>query len=116
MFGLAFGQTPAGSGSTPGTPATPATGGPLGSLLGFLPIVLIFAVLYFLMILPQQRRQKKHQQMLAAIKRGDRVVLSSGIHGIVTNVREHTFLIKIAENTEIEADKGAVSFKFGAEQ
>lgn len=116
MFGLAFGQTPASSGSTPGTPTTPATGGPLGSLLGFLPIVLIFAVLYFLMILPQQRRQKKHQQMLAAIKRGDRVVLSSGIHGIVTNVREHTFLIKIAENTEIEADKGAVSFKFGAEQ
>jgi preprotein translocase subunit YajC len=117
MFGLAFGQTPAAGTAAPATSAAPAAGGgPLGSILGFLPIILIFAVLYFLMILPQQRRQKKHQQMLEAVKRGDRVVLSSGIHGIVTNVREHTFLVKVAENTEIETDKSAIGFKIGAEQ
>ncbi|MBM3323955.1 preprotein translocase subunit YajC, partial [candidate division WOR-3 bacterium] len=46
----------------------------MNSILGFLPIVLIFAVLYFLMIMPQQRRQKKQQQMIQALKRGDRVV------------------------------------------
>ena len=108
MFGTAFAQTPA--------PAAPAAGGAMNSILGFLPIILIFAVLYFLMILPQQRRQKKHQQMLEQIKRGDRVVLGAGIHGIVANVKEQTFLVKVAENTELEIDKSAVSYKFGAEK
>jgi len=91
-------------------------GGGLNSLLGFLPIILIFVVLYFLMIMPQQRRQKKHKQMLEALKRGDRIVTSSGIHGIITTVREGTFLVKIADNTEIELDKGSVSYKVGAQQ
>ncbi len=108
MFGTALAQTPA--------PAAPAAGGGLNSILGFLPIILIFAVLYFLMILPQQRRQKKHTQMLDQIKRGDRVVLGSGIHGIVSNVKEQTFLVKVAEDTELEVDKSAVSYKFGAEK
>jgi preprotein translocase subunit YajC len=108
MFGTAFAQTPA--------PAAPAAGGGMNSILGFLPIILIFAVLYFLMILPQQRRQKKHSQMLEQIKRGDRVVLGAGIHGIVSNVKEQTFLVKVAENTELEIDKNAVSYKFGAEK
>ena len=111
MFGIAFGQTPTGA-----APAAPAAGGGMNSILGFLPIILIFAVLYFLMILPQQRKQKKQQQMLQALKRGDRVVLSAGIHGIITNVREHTLLVKVAENTELEIDKGAVGFKIGTEQ
>jgi preprotein translocase subunit YajC len=111
MFGIAFAQTPAPTAA----PAAPAAGG-LNSSLGFLPIILIFAVLYFLMILPQQRRQKKHTQMLEQIKRGDRVVLGAGIHGIVSNVKEQTFLVKVAENTELEIDKSAVSYKFGAEK
>jgi len=108
MFGTAFAQTPA--------PAAPAAGGGLNSVLGFLSIILIFAVLYFLMILPQQRRQKKHSRMIEQIKRGDRVVLGSGIHGIVSNVRDQTFLVKVAESTELEVDKSAVSYKFGAEK
>ena len=108
MFGTAFAQTAA--------PAAPAAGGGMNSILGFLPIILIFAVLYFLMILPQQRRQRKHTQMLEQIKRGDRVVLSGGIHGIVSNVKEQTFLVKVAESTELEVDKSAISYKFGAEK
>ncbi len=109
MFSVAFAQ------SSAAQPAAPATGGGLNSLLGFLPIILIFVVLYFLMILPQQRKQKKHQQMLTALKRGDRVVLGSGIHGIISNVKDDTFLVKIAEGTEIEVDKAAVSYRFGAQ-
>jgi preprotein translocase subunit YajC len=109
MFGIAYAQ------SQPAAPAAPAAGG-MNSILGFLPIILIFVVLYFLMILPQQRKQKKHQQMLEQIKRGDRVVLSSGIHGIVSNVKEHTFLVKVAESAEIEVDRSAVGYKFGAQQ
>jgi preprotein translocase subunit YajC len=113
MFGIALAQTQAPAPTA--TPAAPAAGG-MTSIFGFLPIILIFAVLYFLMIMPQQRRQKKHQQMLEQIKRGDRVVLGSGIHGIISNVREQTFLVKVAENTEIEIDKSAISYKFGAEK
>ncbi|MFO7651566.1 MAG: preprotein translocase subunit YajC [bacterium] len=108
MFGIAYAQAAA--------PAAPAAGGGMNTILGFLPIILIFAVLYFLMILPQQRRQKKQQQMLEAIKRGDRVVLSSGIHGIVSNVKEHTFLVKVAETTELEIDKASVAYKVGTPQ
>jgi len=111
MFSIAFAQAA-------NQPAAPASGGGfgLGQIAGFLPIILIFAVLYFLMILPQQRRQKKHTQMLDQIKRGDRVVLGAGIHGIVSNVKEQTFLVKVAENTELEVDKSSVSYKFGAEK
>ncbi len=109
MLSIAFAQEAAGQ-------AEPAAGGGMNSLLGFLPIVLIFVVLYFLMILPQQRRQKKHRQMLEALKRGDRVVLSSGIHGIITNVKDVTFLIKIADNTEVEVDRSTVGHKIGAQQ
>jgi preprotein translocase subunit YajC len=67
------------------------------------------------MILPQQRRQKKHREMLQALKRGDRVVLSAGIHGIITNVRDNTFLVKVADNAEVEVDKSAVSGKLGGD-
>jgi preprotein translocase subunit YajC len=108
MFNVALAQEAA-------APAAPAAGGGMNSLLGFLPIVLIFVVLYFLMILPQQRRQKKHREMLGALKRGDRVILSAGFHGIITNVRENTFLVKIAENAEVEVDKSAVSGKLGGD-
>jgi len=80
-------------------------------LIGFLPIILIIVVLYFLMILPQQRRQKKHSQMLNELKKGDRIVLSGGIYGIITNIKERTFMVKVAENTEIEAEKTSVTYK-----
>jgi len=104
MFELAFGQTPA-------KPA--AQGNPI---IGLLPIILIFVVLYFLMILPQQRRQKKHMEMITNLKKGDRIVTGAGIFGIITNVKEHSFMVKIAEGVEIELDKGSVSNKIGGTQ
>jgi preprotein translocase subunit YajC len=107
MFNIALAQEAA-------APAQQSPGG-MSSIMGFLPIILIFVVLYFLMILPQQRRQKKHREMLQALKRGDRVVLSAGIHGIITNVRDNTFLVKVADNAEVEVDKSAVSGKLGGD-
>jgi len=102
MFELAFAQD------------KPAAAAPQGNpIIGLLPIILIFVVLYFLMILPQQRRQKKHLQMITNLKKGDRVITSSGIHGIITNVKENSFMVKIAENVEIEVDKGSISHKVG---
>ncbi|MEO0092107.1 MAG: preprotein translocase subunit YajC [candidate division WOR-3 bacterium] len=97
MINYAFGQS-----------QTPSGGNPIISLL---PIILIIVILYFLMILPQQRRQKKHAQMLAELKKGDRVVLSSGIYGVITNVKDRTFMVKIAENAEIEIEKTSVAYK-----
>jgi preprotein translocase subunit YajC len=62
--------------------------GMLGSATQFLPLVLIFGVFYFLLIRPQQQRQKEMKAMLAAVKRGDRVVTGGGILGVVQKVKE----------------------------
>ncbi|MEO0102384.1 MAG: preprotein translocase subunit YajC [candidate division WOR-3 bacterium] len=86
----------------------PSGPNPLGSLL---PLILIIVVFYFLLILPQQRRQKKHQEMIAGIKKGDRVVTAGGIHGVVSEVKETTFIIKVDENTRMEIEKSAISYK-----
>lgn len=80
-------------------------------LASFMPLILIILVLYLLLILPQQRRQKKHREMLSQIKKGDRVVTMGGIHGVVSDVKETTFIVKVDENTRIEIDKSAIAYK-----
>lgn len=86
-------------------PAGPAAG--MGSLL---PMMLImFAVVYFLMIRPEQKKQKERQSMLGAMKKGDRVLTSSGILGTVGNVKDTTVMVKIAENTIVEFSKSAIT-------
>ena len=74
-----------------------------------LPFLFMGVVFYFILIRPQQKKQKQHQQLLANLKTGDKVVTSSGIHGLIANVKETTFLLKIADNVKIEIDKSAVS-------
>ena len=68
-----------------------------------------FAVIYFVSIRPQQMRQKALLKQLAAIKTGDKVITSGGIHGMIANVKDKTFILKIADNVKIEIDKSAVS-------
>ena len=72
------------------TPAyAQSTGGGLeGSLISFVPLILIFVIFYFLLIRPQQKKQKEHREMLGAIKRGDNVVTTGGVVGKVTKVIE----------------------------
>ena len=86
------------------TPTQPGeTPNPMKQMLGmFGPLILIFAVFYLILIRPQQKQQKELQKMLEALKVGDRVLLSGGIYGIVSQVKEKTVLVKIAENTKIE--------------
>ena len=74
-----------------------------------LPFAFIFIIFYFLLIRPQQKRQKEHQQLLSNLKTGDKVVTSSGIHGLIANVKDTTFLVKIADNVKIEVDKNAIA-------
>ncbi len=70
---------------------------------------LMIAVFYFILIRPQQRREKERRKLLEEIKSGDRVVFAGGILGIVTGVREKTFTIKVADNVRLEVARHAVT-------
>jgi preprotein translocase subunit YajC len=82
---------------------------PGSSLIGMLPIVFIFVIAYYVMIRPQMKRQKEQQKLVSALKTGDHVVTASGIHGMITNVKETTVLVKVADNVKLEMDKTAVT-------
>ncbi len=92
-----------------------AQAAPSGGGLGqFLPIVLLFLGMWFLIIAPQRKRQKAHDKMLTAIKKGDEIVTTGGLFGTVTRVKDDRFVVEIAENTRIELGKGFVSSKIEA--
>ena len=74
-----------------------------------LPILLIIAVFYFLLIRPQQRRQRQLQDTIANLKIGDRVVTTGGIIGVITTVRDTSFLIRSADKSIIEIARSAVA-------
>lgn len=88
------------------TAATGATGSSLGM---FLPIVLIFVIFYFLLIRPQNKKQKETKAMLAAMKKGDKVVSIGGIRGTLTNVKEGTVTVKVDDNCKLEFNKSAIA-------
>ncbi|MFA5264223.1 MAG: preprotein translocase subunit YajC [Opitutaceae bacterium] len=89
-----------------GAPTQGGSGNGMLVQLGF--FGLMFAAMYFLLIAPQRRKQKEHEKMLAALATGDEVVTSGGIYGVITNVREDRFILKISENTKIEVGRGFV--------
>ena len=72
-------------------------------------LILLFAVFYFLLIRPQQQRQKKQKAMVASIEKGDKVVTAGGIHGLVTGVKDNTLVVKIADNVKVEVNRSSVS-------
>ena len=73
-----------------------------------MPMVLLFAAMYFLMIAPQRKKQKEHDRMLKSLESGDEVVTTGGIFGVITNVKEDRFVVRIADNTKIEIGKAFV--------
>jgi preprotein translocase subunit YajC len=95
MTGIAFAQT--------GT--APAAG---GGLAGFLPLILIFVVFYFLLIRPQQKKAKEHREFLGQLKKGDAVVTSGGIHGRITGLTDTIVTLEIAENVRIKVNRPSV--------
>jgi preprotein translocase subunit YajC len=86
---------------------TPTLGGDAG-LMGFLPIVLMFVVLYFLMIRPQMKRAKEHKTMVEALQKGDEVITGGGVLGRITKVGDAYVTVEIAPNTEVSVQKAAV--------
>jgi preprotein translocase subunit YajC len=71
-------------------------------VVSFLPFVLIFVVFYFLLILPQQRKQKKHKALLEALKKGDRVLTTGGLLGTVAALNKNVVTIQIADNVRVK--------------
>ncbi|MBZ0263429.1 preprotein translocase subunit YajC [bacterium] len=86
-------------------------GGAGSGILGFLPFILIFLVIYFFMIRPQSKRQKEHQRMLGELKQGDEVVTIGGVHGTIAGIREqdNTLIVKINDTNKIIVDRSAIA-------
>ena len=80
-----------------------------GTPLVILPYVLMFVVLYFLILRPQIKKQKAQQKMISELKKGDKIVTSGGIHGVILNLKDEVISVKIAENVRVEMSRSAVS-------
>ena len=74
-------------------------------------VVLLFGLMYFVMIRPQRKRQKEHQQLIEELKRGDRVITAGGIHGVIDSISEDTVIIKVESGATMRVAKGSVSLK-----
>ena len=90
-------------------PAADGAKAPAGGFLQFMPIIFMVAIFYFIMIRPQRRREKARKELIASVKTGQRVLLTSGFIGEVTSVKEGTVIVRIAEQTKVEVVKSAVS-------
>jgi len=77
--------------------------------VSMMPLVFIFVIFYFLLIRPQQKKQKDHDKLVKSVKTGDQVVTNAGIHGTISNVKETTVIIKIADNVKVEFDRAAIA-------
>lgn len=83
--------------------------GGLGALGGLLPMLLIIAVFYVLLIRPQQKRQKQLQETISQLKAGDRIVTTGGVIGTITTVRDTSFLIRSADKSILEIARSSVA-------
>jgi preprotein translocase subunit YajC len=83
--------------------------GPGGGIGFFVPFIFLFIIMYFVMIRPQKKRQEQQKKLIASIKTGDRVVTNAGIHGLISNVKDTTVIVKVADNVKIEMEKSAVT-------
>ena len=82
---------------------------PKSQMMGLLPLVAMFAIFYFLLIRPQQKRAKEHKAMLEALKKGDEVVTSSGMMGRVTALADDVVTVEVAPDVKIKFQKSAVA-------
>jgi preprotein translocase subunit YajC len=103
MFGLAFAMAGAPGG---------APGGPAGGMAAFqqiIPLVFMFAIFYFLLIRPQQKKAKEHKALLEAMKKGDNVITAGGVHGKVTAVENDLVTLEVANNVNIKITKSYIA-------
>jgi preprotein translocase subunit YajC len=97
----AMGQLPGG--------AAGGAGGPGGGLMSFLPLVLMFVIFYFLLIRPQQKKQKEMREMLSSLKRGDRIITGGGIYGRIDSITDDKVNVEIAPGVIITCSRSYVA-------
>lgn len=103
MFGLAFAM-----GSAPGGAAGGAGGG-MAAFQQIIPLVFMFAIFYFLLIRPQQKKAKEHKALLEAMKKGDNVITAGGVHGKVSAVENDIVTLEISNNVNIKITKSYIA-------
>ncbi|MBB5223005.1 preprotein translocase subunit YajC [Amaricoccus macauensis] len=89
--------------------AAAAPGGAASSLISFVPIILIFVIMYVLMIRPQQKKVKEHRAMIEAVRRGDQVVTGGGLLGKVTKVADGEVEVEVAPNVKVRVVKSTIA-------
>jgi preprotein translocase subunit YajC len=103
MFGLAFAM-----GGAPGG-AAGAAGGGMAAFQQIIPLVFMFAIFYFLLIRPQQKKAKEHKALLEAMKKGDNVITAGGVHGKVAAVENDLVTLEVANNVNIKITKSYIA-------
>jgi preprotein translocase subunit YajC len=86
-----------------------ASGGQGSAFGAFVPLILMFAIFYFLLIRPQQKKAKMHREMIASVKKGDKIVSNGGLHGIVTGITDDTVTIEVAPKVRVKISRGFIS-------
>jgi preprotein translocase subunit YajC len=88
---------------------TASAGGSGSLLMSMALIAIIFLISYFLMIRPQNKKQKETEKMIAALKKGDKIVTIGGIHGVVSSTKEQTVIVKVDDNAKMEFSRSAIA-------
>jgi len=101
LFDIAYAMGQGGAG---------AEGG--GGFGAFVPLILMFVIFYFLLIRPQQKKNKEHRQMIDNLKKGDRIITSGGIHGRITGITDATLTVEIADKVRVKVNRSNVSALF----
>ncbi len=104
MVGLAFAM-----GGAPGGAAGGAAGGGMAAFQQIIPLIFMFAIFYFLLIRPQQKKAKEHKALLDAMKKGDNVITAGGVHGKVSAVDNDIVTLEIANNVNIKITKNYIA-------
>ena len=99
MFDLAYAMGTGGAGG----------GQSSGGLGAFLPLIIIFAIFYFLLIRPQQKKAKQHKQLLSELKKGDRVVSSGGLHGFITGLSDDVVTMEISPKVRVKVSRASIA-------
>ena len=89
------------------------SGGQGGSLGAFIPLILMFAIFYFLLIRPQQKKAKQHRELLGSLKKGDRVVNSGGLHGVITGITDDIVTMEISPKVRVKVSRGSIAGVMG---
>jgi preprotein translocase subunit YajC len=88
---------------------SPGGGGNGGGIMSVLPLMIgMFAIMYFLIIRPQQKQRRERESLLRAIKKGDRVVTTGGLYGTVVGLSEHTVTLKVADQVKLDFERGSI--------